>query len=251
MSHDSGVDSSEALLETGLMTPQSTPEPESMPELRSSGIEGTRLPIGPSTMEDDAIERTGTVREVHQTDKSGEGSPQDQSQDPPNAPATEAGGTPNERANSSSEKGETSTEGAQGSTEVDSKRAKPGPKPGKRQPKIVKTRDTAFGTRSHKRDDQNGDQNSDPGGASGSMVAAVSALLRSMGGSEQNDHLESLLGSLWPDQLEDRKKGFDHQTVHAVIAAAVQSKAPLERGAPGSVTTRKLHISDLPKPPKT
>jgi hypothetical protein len=70
------------------------------------------------------------------------------------------------------------------------------------------------------------------------MVAAVSALLRSMGGSEQYDHLESLLGSLWPDQLEDREKGFDHQTVHAVIAAAVQSIAHPERGAPGSVTTR-------------
>ena len=65
VSHDSGVDSSEALLETGLMTPQSTPEPESMPELRSSGIEGTGLPNSPSTMEDDATERTGTVREVH------------------------------------------------------------------------------------------------------------------------------------------------------------------------------------------
>jgi hypothetical protein len=47
------------------MTPQSTPEPESMPELRSSGIEGTGLPNSPSIMEDDIIERTGTVREVH------------------------------------------------------------------------------------------------------------------------------------------------------------------------------------------
>jgi hypothetical protein len=36
-----------------------------------------------------------------------------------------------------------------------------------------------------------------------------------------------------------------------MITAVVQLKAPLERGAPGSVTTRKLHISDLPKPPKT
>jgi hypothetical protein len=60
-----------------------------------------------------------------------------------------------------------------------------------------------FGTRSYKRDDQNSDQNSDQngdsGGASSSIVAAVSALLRSIGGSDQNDYLESLLGSLWPD----------------------------------------------------
>jgi hypothetical protein len=36
-----------------------------MPELRSSGIEGTRLPNSPSIIEDDVIERTRTVREVH------------------------------------------------------------------------------------------------------------------------------------------------------------------------------------------
>jgi hypothetical protein len=47
------------------MTPQSTPEPESIPELRSSGIKGTRLLNSPSIIEDDVIERTGTVREVH------------------------------------------------------------------------------------------------------------------------------------------------------------------------------------------
>jgi hypothetical protein len=36
-----------------------------MPELRSSGIKGTRLPNSPSIIEDDIIEYTGTVREVH------------------------------------------------------------------------------------------------------------------------------------------------------------------------------------------
>jgi hypothetical protein len=36
-----------------------------------------------------------------------------------------------------------------------------------------------------------------------------------------------------------------------VITVVVQLKAPLEHGAPGSIITRKLHISDLPKPPKT
>jgi hypothetical protein len=59
------VDSSEALLGIGLITLQSTPEPESIPELRSSGIEGTGLLNRPSIIEDDIIECTGTVREVH------------------------------------------------------------------------------------------------------------------------------------------------------------------------------------------
>ena len=57
------------------MTPQSTPEPESMPEPRSSGNKGTKLSRRLSTIERDIIEHTGTVREVHQTNKSGEGSP--------------------------------------------------------------------------------------------------------------------------------------------------------------------------------
>jgi hypothetical protein len=65
VSYNSGVDSSEALLGIGLMTPQSTPEPESMLELRSSGTKGTRLPNSPSIIEDNVIECTGTVREVH------------------------------------------------------------------------------------------------------------------------------------------------------------------------------------------
>jgi hypothetical protein len=59
------VDSLEALLGTGLITPQSTPEPESIPELRSSGIKGTGLLNSPSIIEDNIIECTGTVREVH------------------------------------------------------------------------------------------------------------------------------------------------------------------------------------------
>jgi hypothetical protein len=46
-----------------------------MPELRSSGIKDTRLPNSPSIIEDNVIEHTGTIREVHQTNKSGEGSP--------------------------------------------------------------------------------------------------------------------------------------------------------------------------------
>jgi hypothetical protein len=41
-----------------------------------------------------------------------------------------------------------------------------------------------FGTRSYKRDDQNSNQNSDSGRASGSIVAAMSVLLYSIGGSD-------------------------------------------------------------------
>jgi hypothetical protein len=49
-----------------------------MPEPRSSGNKGAELSRRLSTTERDVIEHTGTVREVHQTNKSGEGSPQDQ-----------------------------------------------------------------------------------------------------------------------------------------------------------------------------
>ena len=57
------------------MTSQSTLEPESMPEPRSNGNKGTKLSRRLSTIERDVIEHTGTVREVHQTNKSGKGSP--------------------------------------------------------------------------------------------------------------------------------------------------------------------------------
>jgi hypothetical protein len=76
--YDSEVGSSITLLGTGLITLQSTPEPESILEPRSSRNEGTKLSRRLSTIERDTIEHTGTVREVYQTDKSGEGSPQDQ-----------------------------------------------------------------------------------------------------------------------------------------------------------------------------
>jgi hypothetical protein len=95
------------------------------------------------------------------------------------------------------------------------------------------------------------DQDGDPGGAGSGIIATVSVLLQTMDGSNQIDHLESLLGSLWPDQLEDRKKGFDYKTVYTVIAAAVQSKAHPEQRAPGSIIIRKIHINNLPKAPKT
>jgi hypothetical protein len=71
-----------------------------------------------------------------------------------------------------------------------------------------------------------------------------------MGGSNQINHLESLLGSLWPNQLENRKKGFDYKTIYTVIAVAVQLKAYPEQRAPDSIITRKIHIDDLPKAPK-
>jgi len=49
-----------------------------MPEPRNSGNKGTKLLRRLSTIERDIIKYTGTVREVYQTNKSGEGSPQDQ-----------------------------------------------------------------------------------------------------------------------------------------------------------------------------
>jgi hypothetical protein len=46
-----------------------------MPEPRSSGNKGTKLLRRLSTIERDIIERTRIIREVYQTNKSGEGSP--------------------------------------------------------------------------------------------------------------------------------------------------------------------------------
>jgi hypothetical protein len=43
------------------------------------------------------------------------------------------------------------------------------------------------------------DQDRDPDRAGSSIIAIVSILLQIMGGSNQIDYLESLLGSLWPD----------------------------------------------------
>ena len=65
MSYNSGVDSLEALLEIGLITLQSTPEPKSILELRSSGIKGTRLLNSPSIIEDNIIEYTRIIKEVY------------------------------------------------------------------------------------------------------------------------------------------------------------------------------------------
>jgi hypothetical protein len=72
-----------------------------------------------------------------------------------------------------------------------------------------------------------------------------------MGGSNQIDYLESLLGFLWPNQLEDYKKGFDYKTIYTIIAVVVQLKAYSEQRAPGSIIIRKIHINNLPKAPKT
>jgi hypothetical protein len=39
--------------------------------------------------------------------------------------------------------------------------------------------------------------------------------------------------------------------MHAMITAAVQSRAYPKQSAPGSIITRKIHINNLPKAPKT
>jgi hypothetical protein len=65
ISYDSGIKSSKALLGIGLMTSQSTPEPESMPEPRSSRNKDTKLLRRLSTIERDIIKYTRTVREIY------------------------------------------------------------------------------------------------------------------------------------------------------------------------------------------
>ena len=74
--YDSGVKSSITSLGIRLMIPQRTLEPESMPEQRSSGNEGTELLRRLSITSKDATERTRTISEVHLTEESRERSSQ-------------------------------------------------------------------------------------------------------------------------------------------------------------------------------
>ena len=82
---------------------------------------------------------------------------------------------------------------------------------------LPKTRDEPFGTRKSGRRDQSGS-----GAGGSSVIVLIGALLETMGGSSNVDHLEALLSSVWPDQLAEQEQGENHRTVHAVITVVIQ-----------------------------
>ncbi len=76
-------------------------------------------------------------------------------------------------------------------------------------------------------------------------------MLASMAASDQTDQLETLLSSLWPDQLRDTEDQdqLKHGTVHAVIAASILKNTKPRQQSHKSAIPR-IHQNDLPKKPK-
>ena len=111
---------------------------------------------------------------------------------------------------------------------------------------LPKTRDDQFGTRSRSRK-----PDGDSGGAgNSSMVAALSSLLETMSGSGDTDRSQALMGSFWPDHLEELTGAHDNTTMHAIIAASVLQKTHPKHNAHGGKTTRHIHQNELPPMPK-
>jgi len=85
---------------------------------------------------------------------------------------------------------------------------------------LPKTRNNQFGicNRSRKPD-------SDSGGAgNSSMVAALSSLLETMSSSGDTDRSQALMGSFWPDHLEELTGIHNNTTVHTIITTSVLQK---------------------------
>ena len=111
---------------------------------------------------------------------------------------------------------------------------------------LPKTRDDRFGTRSRSRK-----PDSDSGGAGdSSMVAALSSLLETMSGPRNIDRSQALMGSFWPDHLEELTGAHDYITVHAIIVASILQKTHPKLTVNRGKTTRQIHQNELPPVPK-
>jgi hypothetical protein len=205
----------------GLITPTNTPEPESMP-VASESVEATEPQRRLSVIgeeEGDSGTRQGKARSTDTNQ--GRTSPMDQATDPQN-------GNP------------TSLERQEGEPTAKSKRTY-----------TKRTYEKTRGSARIKNRAPNTD--SDEAGSGGSAVfSTLSSLLTTLAGSENTDHLESLLSSLWPDQLIELEEGDEktHRTVHAVIAASVLQNSG-HRNQPEIGPIPRIHQNELPKAPKS
>jgi hypothetical protein len=223
--HDSGVEDAPAQ-GIGLITPENTPEPEILVTQRSVGKESTEQPEGHSATGKDAEERSPG---------------QDQVQDPLSDQLSVL-----ELASASSVQGERSNNRESETRDRADEELTVKPKRKYVKKPLPKTRDDQFGTRSRSRK-----PDGDSGGAgNSSMVAALSSLLETMSGSGDTDRSQALMGSFWPDHLEELTGAHDNTTVHAIIAASVLQKTHPKHNAHGGKTTRHIHQNELPPMPK-